>query len=127
MNKIKLALFIFLGVFLVFIGLILFPSYKTDLINTEEATAQSDIRALHSIIESFKNNTGRYPTNEEGFQILVEENVKYEIKGYKQGGYLGKVPLDPWENKYHYYLFLNNEGESKIDISSYGPDRKTGQ
>lgn len=121
MNKIvKWVLFILLGVFLVFIGLILFVSSKSNWIDTAQSTAQSDIRILHPLVESFKNDTGRYPTMKEGLRILVEDNLSREIQGYKQGGYMGKVPLDPWKNRYHYYLFLNNEGEPKIDISSYG-------
>lgn len=104
----------------------LFPFGEQSAIERTHSFAKSDIKIINQVLEGFKKDTGRYPSNEEGLKILVEDNLQYEIEGYKQGGYLGKVPHDPWKYNYHYYLFLNNDGCPKIDIWSYGADGKPG-
>jgi len=83
--------------------------------------AKSQIEMLSTALDSFKLDTGRYPTTEEGLKALIENPG---IKGW-DGPYLKKkkIPKDPWGNDYIYRC----PGEhDTYDILSYGADGKPG-
>ncbi|MHC4641134.1 MAG: type II secretion system major pseudopilin GspG [Planctomycetota bacterium] len=83
--------------------------------------AKVDIRSIKSTLALFKADTGRFPTTSEGLEILVTDPG---IKGYNKDGYLDKVPLDPWGNR---YIFLSPGVHSKdYDLESYGKDGEDG-
>lgn len=79
--------------------------------------AKVDIRNIESTLALFKTDTGRFPTTSEGLEVLVTDPG---IKGYNKDGYLDKVPLDPWGNR---YIYLSPGVHSKdYDLESYGKD-----
>ena len=83
--------------------------------------AKVDIRLIESTLALFKTDTGRFPTTSEGLEVLVSDPG---IKGYSKDGYLDKVPLDPWGNK---YIYLCPGVHSKdYDLESYGKDGENG-
>jgi general secretion pathway protein G len=83
--------------------------------------AKVDIRNIESALALFKTDTGRFPTTSEGLEVLVSDPG---IKGYNSDGYLDKVPLDPWGNK---YIYLSPGVHSKdYDLVSYGKDGESG-
>jgi len=83
--------------------------------------AKIDIRNIESALALFKADTGRFPTTSEGLQALVSNPG---IKGYNEDGYLDKVPVDPWGNKYVYISpGLHNRD---YDLESYGKDGEDG-
>ena len=83
--------------------------------------AKVDIRYIETTLALFKTDTGRFPTTSEGLEVLVSDPG---IKGYNSDGYLDKVPLDPWGNK---YIFLSPGVHSKdYDLESYGKDGENG-
>ena len=83
--------------------------------------AKVEIRSIESAIALFKTDTGRFPTTSEGLELLVSDPG---IKGYNSGGYLDKVPSDPWGNKY-VYLSPGLNGRD-YDLKSYGQDGEDG-
>jgi general secretion pathway protein G len=83
--------------------------------------AKVDIRSIESALGLFKTDTGRFPTTSEGLEVLVSDPG---IKGYNSDGYLDKVPLDPWGNR---YIYLCPGVHSKdYDMESYGKDGEDG-
>jgi len=83
--------------------------------------AKIDIRNIESALALFKTDTGRFPTTSEGLEALVSNSG---IKGYNSDGYLDKVPLDPWGNK---YLYISPGIRRKdYDLESYGRDGEDG-
>jgi general secretion pathway protein G len=83
--------------------------------------AKIDIRNLESALALFKTDTGRFPTTSEGLEVLVSNPG---IKGYHPDGYLNKVPLDPWANR---YIYISPGAHSKdYDLESYGKDGEDG-
>jgi len=83
--------------------------------------AKVDIRAMQSALALFKTDTGRFPTTAEGLGVLV---ANPGIRGYSAEGYLERVPLDPWGNK---YLYLSPGVHHKdYDLVSYGKDGEPG-
>lgn len=82
--------------------------------------AQQDIRAIESALKLYRLDNFRYPTTDQGLQALVEKPTSSpEPKNWKQGGYLDRLPQDPWGNDY-YYLSPGEQGE--IDIYTLGAD-----
>jgi general secretion pathway protein G len=83
--------------------------------------AMADIRNIQSALALFKTDTGRFPTTSEGLQALV---TNPGIQGYNSDGYLDKVPLDPWGNR---YVYISPGLHSKdYDLESYGRDAEDG-
>jgi general secretion pathway protein G len=83
--------------------------------------AKVDIRNIESALALFKTDTGRFPTTSEGFEVLVSDPG---IKGYNSDGYLDKLPIDPWGNK---YIYISPGLHSKdYDVESYGKDGEDG-
>jgi general secretion pathway protein G len=83
--------------------------------------AKVDISSIKSALALFKTDTGRFPTTSEGLEVLVSDPG---IRGYNSDGYLDKVPMDPWGNK---YVYLSPGVYSKdYDLESYGKDGENG-
>ena len=75
-------------------------------------------------LKLYKLDNGRYPTTEQGLQALVEKPTSEPIPAnWKSGGYLEKMPKDPWG---HDYLYLNPGIKREIDVLSYGADGQQG-
>jgi general secretion pathway protein G len=65
----------------------------------------------------------QYPSTEQGLEALVTKPNDPAITNWKSGGYLDRVPKDPWGNPYQ-YLKPGNNGE--IDIYTLGRDGRPG-
>jgi general secretion pathway protein G len=86
--------------------------------------AKQDIATMMQALKLYKLDNQRYPTTEQGLQALVTKpTVGPEANGWKTGGYLDKLPKDPWGNPYQ-YLSPGIKGE--IDIISLGGDGQPG-
>jgi len=83
--------------------------------------AKIDIRNIQSTLALFKTDTGRFPTTSEGLESLVTDSG---LKGYSRDGYLDKVPVDPWGNRYVYLCPGINSRD--YDLESYGRDGEDG-
>ena len=83
--------------------------------------AKVDIRNIESALALFKTDTGRFPTTSEGLEALVSDPG---IKGYNRNGYLDKVPVDPWGNRYVY--ICPGVASRDYDLESYGKDGEEG-
>jgi general secretion pathway protein G len=88
------------------------------------AKAKQDIRVLESALNLYKLDNFVYPTTQQGLESLVAPpSGEPQAKNWKQGGYVAKLPLDPWGNPYQ-YLAPGVKGE--IDIFSLGSDNRPG-
>jgi general secretion pathway protein G len=83
----------------------------------KQKTAHAQIVLLIQALESFKEDTGRYPETLEGLDALINTP---DIDGWK-GPYLQRatLPKDPW-NRSYYYRSPGDYGH--YDIWSYGAD-----
>lgn len=86
--------------------------------------AKQDIASLMQALKLYRLDNHRYPTTEQGLQALVTRPATAPIPaGWKAGGYLERLPRDPWGNPYQ-YLYPGLHGE--IDIFSFGADGAAG-
>jgi general secretion pathway protein G len=83
-----------------------------------------DIKGIEQALSLFQMDTGFYPSTEQGLEALVEKPTTGRIpNNYREGGYLKKVPLDPWKNP---YVYLSPGSHGEYDLMSYGPDGEEG-
>jgi general secretion pathway protein G len=87
------------------------------------ARAQQDLRNIESAMKFYRLDNFSYPTSEQGIDALVTRPSDPNIRNWKAGGYLPRIPKDPWGNPY-LYLSPGNNGE--IDIYTLGRDGNPG-
>jgi general secretion pathway protein G len=86
--------------------------------------AKSDIASLMNALKLYKLDNQRYPTTEQGLQALVTKpTTGPAANGWKAGGYVEKLPKDPWGNTYQY---LSPGVHAEIEVFSYGADGQPG-
>lgn len=99
------------------------PNVISNIDKAQVTKVKSDIRNIESALNLFRLDNFRYPTTEMGLEALVTNPNDPSIKNWKPGGYLDRLPIDPWDNAYE-YLSPGNNGE--FDIYSYGADGREG-
>lgn len=82
------------------------------------AAAKQDIAAIGQALKLYRLDNKRYPSTEQGLQALVNQPAQ-GAENWKAGGYLERLPTDPWE---HPYQYLNPGLHGEMDIFSYGAD-----
>ncbi|HJV02146.1 MAG TPA: type II secretion system major pseudopilin GspG [Burkholderiaceae bacterium] len=86
--------------------------------------AKADIASLTNALKLYKLDNLRYPSTEQGLTALVTKpTTGPAANGWKAGGYLEKMPKDPWGNPYQ-YLSPGIKGE--VDVFSLGADGQPG-
>ena len=92
--------------------------------DARKVAAKSDISSILNALKLYNLDNMRYPTNSQGLNALVKRPTIAPIpNSYKDGGYLDKLPADPWGNPYQY----QNPGKhGEIDVYSFGPEGQTG-
>jgi general secretion pathway protein G len=87
--------------------------------------AKVDIATMMQALKLYKLDNARYPTTEQGLQSLITKpTTGPAANGWKAGGYLERLPKDPWGNAYQYLSPGVHGGE--VEIFSYGADGQPG-
>ncbi len=88
------------------------------------AKVKQDIRTLESALNLYKLDNFTYPSTDQGLEALVKKpSGEPEPRNWKEGGYIDRLPKDPWGNEYQY---LNPGVHGPIDIYSLGADGQEG-
>jgi len=88
------------------------------------AAARQDIATVMQALKLYRLDNQRYPTTEQSLSSLIAKpTTGPAANGWKTGGYLDKLPKDPWGNPYQ-YLSPGIKGE--VDVFSYGADGQPG-
>ncbi|MBY0407507.1 MAG: type II secretion system major pseudopilin GspG [Rickettsiales bacterium] len=83
--------------------------------------AKADLRAIASALDMYKLDNFHYPSTQQGLEALVKKPTgSPDAKHWKQGGYLKKMPTDPWGNLYQYMTPGTHGGA--FDLYSLGPN-----
>ncbi|MFC5427306.1 type II secretion system major pseudopilin GspG [Paraburkholderia denitrificans] len=92
--------------------------------DARRVAARQDIGTIMQALKLYRLDNGRYPTGEQGLEALVKKPSTDPVPGnWKDGGYVERLPNDPWGNAYAY---LNPGLHSEVDVFSYGADGKPG-
>ena len=88
---------------------------------SKQKAAKAQISLFETALDMYRLDMGKYPTTETGIKALrndTEDNEKWD------GPYLPKeIPLDPWQNSYHY---ASPSEHGDYEIISYGGDGAEG-
>ena len=85
--------------------------------------AKAEIGNIEQALKFYRLDNFAYPTSEQGLDALVNKPNDPNIRNWKTGGYLDRVPNDPWGNPYQY---LNPGNRGEIDIYTLGRDGRPG-
>lgn len=94
------------------------PNVISRIDAAQSTKVKQDIRAIESALKLYRLDRFRYPTTEEGLAALVTPPSDPSVP-WPAGGYLDRVPRDPWDRPY-LYLQPGNNGE--FDIYTLGRD-----
>jgi general secretion pathway protein G len=113
-------------VVLVIIGLIagLVGPQLLGRVDTSKVTAtDTQVKMLKGALDTMRLDIGRYPTKEEGLDLLTNAPQDEKLARRWRGPYLSDaVPLDPWSNPYQY----SPDGANALVLYSFGADGKAG-
>jgi general secretion pathway protein G len=86
--------------------------------------AKNDINAIMNALKLYRLDNGVYPAGDQGLQALVQRPESGNIpRNWKSGGYLERLPKDPWGGD---YLYLNPGIHGEVDVVCLGRDRQQG-
>lgn len=86
--------------------------------------ARADVALLEQALEMYRLDQLSYPSVDQGLEALVDApNGVANPERYRPGGYIKRLPNDPWGNPYQYV----QPGESRpFDLYSLGADGRLG-
>ncbi len=86
--------------------------------------AKADIAVIMQQLKLYRLDNTFYPSTDQGLQALsVKPTTNPVPANWKQGGYLERLPNDPWGRPYQY---LNPGLRGEIDVFSLGADGQPG-
>jgi len=86
--------------------------------------AAQDVQALVTALNMYKLDNYQYPSTEQGLDALVRQpSGQPEAPNWKPGGYIDRLPADPWGRPYQY---LNPGLKGEIDVWSFGANGMPG-
>jgi len=98
------------------------PRFMSQISRSETTTARAQMDAFRKALEAYRIDVGRYPTSEQGLNVLVSAPAG---EPRWRGPYLqDAIPSDPWGSAYQYQA----PGPTGKDyqILSFGRDRAPG-
>ena len=112
---------------LIIIGLLatlVVTKVATKIDQARVTTTKANLKVLHSAVNQFKMDTGRFPTEEVGLMELLEQPS--DVESWEPGGYLEttEIPKDGWGNDFIYERFP--ESGKPFVIKSFGADSEEG-
>ena len=97
---------------------------RTD--DAKRTATKVQIRNIEGALQLYKLDNGVYPSTEQGLKALIEKpSVGVIPKKWKLGGYLPKLPEDPWGNPFK-YLSPSPNLKGDYEVISMGTDGEIG-
>ncbi len=115
-----MVVIVIIGLLATIVALNVLPSGDTARIQK----AKADIAQIDGGLELYKLQNLTYPTTAQGLQALVKQPEGLaDPSRYQRGGYLKKLPEDPWGRA---YLYASPGQHGEVDVWTYGADGKEG-
>lgn len=115
-----MAVIVILGV----LASLVVPNLLGNKEKADQQKAVTDISSLEQSLEMYKLDNSVFPTTDQGLDALVTKpSSSPEPRNYRDGGYIKRLPKDPWGYEYQYVM----PGEhGAVDIFSLGADGQEG-
>ncbi len=112
---------------LIILGLLAAVTVKNFVGQVDKAkvtTTKANLKLLHTAVNSFHMDTGRWPGEDEGLSVLIQQPT--DVENWQTGGYLETtdIPRDGWGRDF--YFELNPESGKPFVIKSLGADGQEG-
>jgi general secretion pathway protein G len=115
-----MVVIVILGLLATIVAINVLPA--TGRANTEKAKA--DIATIEQALEMYRLDNLTYPSGTDALQALVSAPPGMaQPQRYRQGGYIKRLPDDPWGNPYR-YVYPGQKGA--FDVFSLGADGREG-
>jgi general secretion pathway protein G len=89
-----------------------------------KVAAKQDIATLVQALKLYRLDNMRYPSTEQNLQALVvKPGLSPVPQNWKAGGYLDRLPKDPWG---YPYVYLSPGRNGEFDVFSMGADGQPG-
>lgn len=104
---------------------IIVPRFLSRPDEAKVTRAKIDMKSIEETLGLFKLDNGFYPSTEQGLKALTVKPESGRIpQKFPDGGYLKKLPLDPWGNP---FVYLSPGAHNKdFDLISHGADGQPG-
>ena len=113
-------------VILAILATLLIPRVMGRTEDAKRAAAKAQISNIESALQLYKLDNGNIPSTEQGLKALVERpSSGPAAPNWKAGGYLPKVPSDPWGFPYK-YTAPATQGGGEFEVISFGADGTPG-
>ena len=100
------------------------PRFMDEPDKARAVKARQDIQALVTALNMYRLDNQVYPSTNQGLEALVDEpSGRPEPANWKAGGYIERLPRDPWGRN---YLYLNPGVHGDIDVWTNGADGQPG-
>lgn len=87
--------------------------------------AQKEVQKLSAALDHYAQDNFTYPSTKQGLEaLLARPSTSPYAPNWKPGGYVKRLPLDPWGRPYQY--FEPGVHGSAFDLFSLGADGKPG-
>jgi general secretion pathway protein G len=116
-----MAMLIIIGLLMALVATKVIPKIE----QARTTTTKANLKMLHSAVNQFRMDTGRFPSEDMGLLELIEQPPDIEDK-WPEGGYLEttELPRDGWDHDFIYELYP--ESGKQFAIRSAGPDGEEG-
>jgi general secretion pathway protein G len=103
---------------------IVVPSLMGRPDEARRVAAKAEIATIVQALKLYRLDNGFYPSTDQGLQALVTRPTGNPAPAnWKSGGYLERLPKDPWG---HNYQYLSPGLRSEVDVFSLGADGQPG-
>lgn len=114
-----MVVIVIIGLLATIVALNVLPSGDT----ARSQKARADIATIEQGLELFKLQLGNYPTTTQGLNALLTAPAGIDASRYQSGGYIKRLPDDPWNRP---YLYASPGQHGAADIWTFGADGKEG-
>jgi len=114
-----MVVIVIIGLLATIVALNVLPSGDT----ARSQKARADIATIEQGLELFKLQMGNYPTTTQGLNALLTAPAGIDASRYQSGGYIKRLPDDPWNRP---YLYASPGQHGAADIWTFGADGKEG-
>lgn len=111
-------------VILAILGALVMPKIMSRPDEARVVAARNDIGAMAQALKLYRLDNHRYPSTDQGMAALVMGPASGPpAPNWRAGGYLEKLPKDPWGAPYQY---LEPGAHGEYDLYSLGADGQIG-
>ena len=114
-----MVVIVIIGLLATIVALNVLPSGDTARIQK----AKADIATIEQGLELYRLQMGSYPTTQQGLPALVSAPAGADAARDQAGGYVKKLPKDPWGRD---YLYAAPGKHGQADVWTLGADGKDG-